>query len=110
MLYKHDNDIIEADSREEAARILGTDDLRSFRKPSEKAFLLWCWFRCDRKDGRLIKLTQSAEPADFILEYRDDPNIVRRQLREWGVKVSEWAKFGEPRYDYERHTELFHKL
>lgn len=109
MIYKRGNDLIEAKSLAEAISIFGAEDgIRAYRKPSEKAFMMWCWLRCGRKDGKLIKISM-GEPAPFIDEYREDPNIVLRELREAGVRLGDWVSMGDPDYDYDRHEELFYR-
>lgn len=109
MIYKRGNDLIEAKSLEDAIAIFKADDgIKAYPKPSEKAFTMWCWLRCGKKDGKLIKITM-GEPADFLQEYRDDPSIVLRELRRAGIKLDDWVSMGDPEYDFERHSELFYR-
>lgn len=108
MLYKHGKNLIEANSPEEAAKILGTNDFKTYKKPSKKAFMMWCWIRCDRKDGRLLKHMMGL-PADFLEEYQNNPNIVNKDLRHAGIVLDEWAMVGEKDYDTENHDEWFYK-
>ena len=108
MLYKAHNELVEARSDDEAAEILGTRDFRRYDKPSQKAFLMWVWLRADRKDGRMLKY-MLGQPCPYLEEYRADPNIVRRELKRSGIKLSEWAMIGEPEYDQEKHSEFFYR-
>ena len=108
MLYKSGSLLIEASSPEEAEKRLGTKDFEIYRKPSKKAFMMWCWLRCGKKDSALFK-HMLGQPADYLDEYFEDPNIVLRELRKAGIKLSEWAMIGEKEYNVERHSEWFYK-
>lgn len=109
MLYKAKGlPLIEAGSKEEAKRILGAEDVREFRKPSKKAFMMWCWLRSGRSDAKLMKAMLSGERAPFMAEYWEDPSVVRRDLRAAGIVLSDWAMAGERGYDVTRHSELFY--
>lgn len=109
MLYKRGKDLIEAKSLEEAKSIFKAEDgIKAYPKPSKKAFMMWCWMRCDFKDGRLFKL-MCGEPAEFLGEYLDDPGIVLRELRKAHIVLKEWAMMGDDDYDVERHSEWFYR-
>ena len=109
MLYKaKGRPLIEAGSKGEAKRILGADEVTEFRKPSKKAFMMWCWLRLGRSDAKLLKAMLSADRAPFMAEYWADPSVVGRELKAAGIVLSDWAMIGERGYDETRHSELFY--
>lgn len=108
-IYKtKDGEVACARTREDAEKALGTTELTAYDKPSQKAFMMWIWLRCDRKDGRMLKY-MLGEPNPAIREYKDDPNIVRRELRKAGIRLSEWLMIGEEGYDQIKHAEFFYR-
>lgn len=108
MLFKSKDALIEAKDWNEAKKILKTDQFKAYEKPSKKAFMMWCWLRCDRKDGKLMKI-MLGQPAPFMAEYRNDPNIVRRELAKATIRLNEWVMLGEKEYDQEKHSEFFYR-
>ena len=108
-IYQGNGRLIEAKSLEEAREILKTDDVRSYRKPTKKEFMLWMWLHCGRKDGKLIKIMAGREEAPWLENYRRNPNVIKTDFAAWGIKPSHFVMAGEKRYDKERHDGFFYE-
>lgn len=108
-VYAGNGKVIEAASLDEARAILGTDEIKSARKPTRKEFLLWTWLHCKRKEGLMLKVMTGKEAAPWMDRYREDPNCIYRDLKMFGARTRDFVFLGDRDYDKEEHGEIFYE-
>lgn len=108
-VYAGNGRVIEAASIDEARERLGTDDIKSARKPTRKEFLLWTWLHCHRKEGLMLKVMNGQAEAPWMERYRQDPNVVYQDLKAFGARSRDFVFLGDRDYDKEAHGEIFYE-
>lgn len=70
-----------------------------FTWPSKKAFIIWSWLMCEKKEGRLLKMTYGRTNNFLLMQFRRNPLIVMKYFKDNKIKLKDYAMVGDKDYD-----------